>query len=395
MKVLILHQHFNTPKKGGAIRSYYLAKALVEKGIQVTVLTGHNDKYKRENYEGIDIHYLSVPYDNRFGFGARSSSFLKYILAIIRKQKLIADIDICYAISTPLTVGLAALWLKKTKGIKYIFEVGDLWPDAPIQLGFISNPVFKWVLYKVESIIYRQSESVVALSTSIKAAVEKKVSRKQVHLIPNMADVDFYSPSAKNLQLEEKFQVKDKFVVSYIGALGFANGLDYFLDCARASQKAALPVHFILCGDGAMLENLKTSATRLMLQNLTIVPFQTRDGVRDIMNVTDASFICYKSVPVLETGSPNKYFDGMAAGKLIVVNFAGWIKDEIERHNFGVHVDPNHPTDFVKKISPFISNSKQLAERQVNARQHAISNYSRQILNDKFVSIFMNLPFIR
>ncbi|HTJ51524.1 MAG TPA: glycosyltransferase family 4 protein [Cyclobacteriaceae bacterium] len=394
MKVLILHQHFNTPKKGGAIRSYYLAKALVEKGIQVTVLTGHNDKYKRENYEGIDIHYLSVPYDNRFGFGARSSSFLKYILAIIRKQKLIADVDICYAISTPLTVGLAALWLKKTKGIKYIFEVGDLWPDAPIQLGFISNPVFKWFLYKVESLIYKQSESVVALSTSIKAAVEKKVNRKQVHLIPNMADVDFYSPSVKNLQLEEKFQVKDKFVVSYIGALGFANGLDYFLDCARASQKAALPVHFILCGDGAMLENLKTSAKRLMLQNLTIVPFQTRDGVRDIMNVTDASFICYKSVPVLETGSPNKYFDGMAAGKLIVVNFAGWIKDEIERHNFGVHVDPNHPTDFVKKISFFINNSKQLAEWQINARQHAISNYSRQILNDRFVSIFMNLPFI-
>ena len=395
MKVLILHQHFNTPKKGGAIRSYYLAKALVEKGIPVTVLTGHNDKYKRENYEGIDIHYLSVPYDNRFGFGARSSSFLKYILAIIRKQKLIADVDICYAISTPLTVGLAALWLKKTKGIKYIFEVGDLWPDAPIQLGFISNPVFKWFLYKVESLIYKQSESVVALSTSIKAAVEKKVNRKQVHLIPNMADVDFYSPSVKNPQLEEKFQVKDKFVVSYIGALGFANGLDYFLGCARASQKAALPVHFILCGDGSMLENLKTSAKRLMLQNLTIVPFQTRDGVHDIMNVTDASFICYKSVPVLETGSPNKYFDGMAAGKLIVVNFAGWIKDEIERHNFGVHVDPNHPTDFVKKISPFISNSKQLAEWQVNARQHAISNYSRQILNDRFVSIFMSLPFIQ
>jgi len=395
VKILILHQHFNTPKKGGAIRSYYLAKALAEKGIQVTVLTGHNDKYKRENYEGIDIHYLSVPYDNRFGFGARSSSFLKYILAIIRKQKLIIDVDICYAISTPLTVGLAALWLKKTRGIKYIFEVGDLWPDAPIQLGFISNPIFKAILYKVESLIYKQSESIVALSTSIKTAVEKKVNRKQVHLIPNMADVDFYHPSAKNLQLEEKFQVKDKFVVSYIGALGFANGLDYFLDCARASQKAALPVHFILCGDGAMLENLKASARRLMLQNLTIAPFQTRDGVHDIMNVTDASFICYKSVPVLETGSPNKYFDGMAAGKLIIVNFSGWIKDEIEKHNFGIHVDPNHPTDFVKKISPFISDSKQLAEWQVNARQHALSNYSRQILNDRYASIFMNLPFIR
>ncbi|HEY8937091.1 MAG TPA: glycosyltransferase family 4 protein [Cyclobacteriaceae bacterium] len=388
MKVLILHQHFNTPQKGGAIRSYYLAKALVEKGFQVTILTGHNDKYKRENYEGIDVHYLSVPYDNRFGFGARSSSFLKYIFAIIRKQKLIADVDICYAISTPLTVGLAALWLKKIKGIKYIFEVGDLWPDAPIQLGFISNPVFKWFLYRVESIIYKQSESIIALSTSIKASIEKKISRKQIHLIPNMADVDFYTPSAKNPALEEKYNVRDKFVVSYIGALGFANGLNYFLDCARASQKAALPVHFILCGDGAMLENLKISIKRLMLQNITIVPFQTRDGVRDVMNITDASFICYKSVPVLETGSPNKYFDGMAAGKLVIANFGGWIKDEIEKHNFGIYVNPNHPTDFVKKIMPFISSSKQLTEWQSNARQYAVSNYSRKILGERFASVF-------
>jgi glycosyltransferase involved in cell wall biosynthesis len=327
VKVLILHQHFNLPEQGGAIRSYYLAKALTDRGISVVVVTGHNStNYKTEHVENIEVHYLPVHYNNSFGFVARSNSFLKYVAGVIRRKDITHGVDICYAISAPLTIGLAALWLKKLRKIPYIFEVGDLWPDAPIQLGFVNNPLFKWMLYKLEKTIYHQSKAIVALSSAIQKAIEKKVERKKIYLIPNMADVDFYTPEQKDRSLEDKFGVSGKFVVSYIGALGVANGLDYFLDCARASQKAALPIHFLLCGDGAMVNNLKRSARNLRLENFTILPFQNRNGVREVMNITDASFISYKTVPVLETGSPNKYFDGLAAVNLIIIIFGGCIK---------------------------------------------------------------------
>jgi glycosyltransferase involved in cell wall biosynthesis len=389
VKVLILHQHFKIPQHGGAIRSYYLAKALVEQGISVSVITTHNQKkYQKEIIEGIEVHYLPIPYDNRFGFGARSNSFLKYILGVIRRRDLYGDADICYAISVPLTIGLAALWIRSIKKIPYIFEVGDLWPEAPIQMGFVKNYFFKQALYALEKFVYNRSKAIVALSPAIKKAVELKTSNKKIYHLPNMADVDFYNPERKDHQLEKKFETDGKFVVSYIGALGVANGLDYFLDCARASQKSALPVHFLLCGDGAMLENLKKSAERLQLKNLSIIPFQNRAGVRDIMNVTDASFVCYKTVPVLETGSPNKYFDGLAAGKLIIVNFGGWIKEEIEKQGCGIFVDPFHPTDFVRKIVPFVENEKQLHQFQEQSRALALSRYSRKIVGDRFVKIF-------
>lgn len=389
MKVLILHQHFKVPQHGGAIRSYYLAKALVDQGISVSVVTGHNQtKYQKQIVDGIEVHYLPVPYDNRFGFGARSSSFLKYILGVIRREKLYRDADICYAISVPLTIGLAALWIKWTKKIPYIFEVGDLWPEAPIQMGVVKNYFFKQTLYALEKFIYKQSKAIVALSPAIKLSIEQKNINKKIYLVPNMADVDFYAPGMKDPQLETRFSTAGKFVVSYIGALGAANGLDYFLDCARASQKAALPVKFLLCGDGAMLENLKKSAERLQLKNLVIVPFQNRDGVRDIMNVTDASFVCYKTIPVLETGSPNKYFDALAAGKLIIVNFGGWIREEIEKNGCGMFVDPFHPTDFVKKIMPFTADKTQLELFQKNSRALALLGYSRKILGDRFLAIF-------
>ncbi len=390
MKVLLLHQHFNIPQKGGAIRSYYLAKALVDKGIETLVITGHNEKtYRKENIEGVEVHYLPIAYDNKFGFAARAISFLKYNWGAMRMVRKIDHVDCCYAISVPLTIGLVAMWIKKFYKIPYIFEVGDLWPDAPIQLGFVQNYFFRQFLFSVEKQIYRSAKSIVALSPAIEDAVKEKTALSSItHLIPNMADCDFYKPEIKSPVLEDKFNVRGKFVVSYIGAVGVANGLDYFLECANASRKAELPIHFLLCGEGALRERLMTNVKQMGLQNLTFIDFQNREGVKEVMNVTDAAFICYKNVPILETGSPNKFFDGLAAGKLIIVNFGGWIKKEIEEARCGIFVDPKHPTDFVKKVLPFLSDEKQLKSYQEASRQLAEKKYSRKIVSEKFAKLF-------
>ncbi len=389
MKVLILHQHFNIPENGGAIRSYYLAKALADSGVEASIITAHNHKeYIKRSIEGIEVHYLPVAYDNRFGFVARSWSFLKFVWGAIRLSSQFKDIDYCYAISVPLTVGLAAQWLKRRHKIPYIFEVGDLWPDAPVQMGFVKNYFFQTLLYQLEKSIYRSADSIVALSPSIQLAIEKKVPGKKVHLLPNMADCDYYKPEEKNPLLEEKFNVKGKFVISYIGAIGLANGLDYLLECANASRKAELPIYFFICGDGALVDRLKGNVKEMGLTNLTFINFTNRDGVKELMNVTDATFISYKPIPILETGSPNKFFDGLAAGKLIVINFGGWIRKEIEENQCGVYLDPHQPTDFVKKIRPFLLDQELLTAHQQASGQLAEKKYSRSLLSKKFVELF-------
>jgi glycosyltransferase involved in cell wall biosynthesis len=118
------------------------------------------------------------------------------------------------------------------------------------------------------------------------------------------------------------------------------------------------------------------------------VNFQDREGVRNVLNRTDATFVCYKTLPVLETGSPNKFFDGLASGKLIIVNFGGWIKKEIEEARCGIYVDPTNPTDFVAKILPFLNDEKLMISHQEAARQLAEKKYSRVILSERFVNLF-------
>lgn len=392
MKVLIIHQHFRTPAEGGAIRSYYLAKALVEHGIEVVVITaGKNQKDSTSYFEGIEVRWLNVPYDNSFGFWKRSSAFLEFAYDAYSAGKSVPSVDLCYAISVPLTTGLVARALKGNSNIPYIFEIGDLWPDAPIELGYVKNPLFKKFLYKLERSVYRKAISLVALSTAIQKSVREKLNgnKKEVYLIPNMSDTDYYQPSDKDPVLVRNFNSEDHFVISYIGAVGIANGLDYLIECARACMQSRLAVKFFICGEGALLEQHKINVKRLNLNNLSFVPFQNREGVKQLLNVTDAVFVCYKPYRILETGSPNKYFDGLAAGKLIIINFEGWIKHEIEMHACGISIDRKHPEDIVKKLMPFLESKDLLRQFQNSARKLALSQYSRTALSQQFVEIIL------
>jgi glycosyltransferase involved in cell wall biosynthesis len=391
VKVVILHQHFKTPHSGGAIRSYYLATALVAHGIDTIVITGHNNPTQKiEWVDGIRVHYLPVPYDNAYSFWKRSRAFLAFAFKSVRCMWHHRDADLCYAISVPLTVGWAALRIKKKYGIPFLFEVGDLWPEAPIQMGFVKNYFFKRALYRLEKKIYQHSEAIVALSPTIKSEIEKKGVGGRVYLIPNMADTKVYQPDAKHPDLEKKFGVEGKLVVSYIGALGVANGLEYLLKCAKECQANSLPIHFLLCGQGAMRTALQRMARQENLANVTWHDFTNREGVLQILNVTDAVFISYAMVPVLETGSPNKFFDGLAAGKLILINFGGWIKEKIEEYTCGVFVDPSNSKDFTLKLQPFIRNPERLKQYGDSARKLAEDQYSRLGISATFVEALVS-----
>ena len=115
MKVLYLHQYFRKPHNGGAIRSYYLSKALVENNVDIEIVTSHNnDNYRFEIIDGIKVHFLPVKYDNRFSNLRRKISFMLFsIRSYFFIRKNIENVTVCYATSTPLTIGITALLLKE------------------------------------------------------------------------------------------------------------------------------------------------------------------------------------------------------------------------------------------------------------------------------------------
>ncbi len=388
MKILYIHQYFRTPEEGGAIRSYYLAKGMVDNGIEVEMITSHNKPYEEiKDVEGIKVHYLPVFYENELGFSKRVFAFYRFMKLVRRKARAIKNVDLCYATSTPLTIGLSALKIKKELGIPYYFEVRDLWPEAPVQLGIIKNRFVKSYLERLEKKVYKHAEKIIALSPGIKAQIELRQPNKVVELIPNMSDVDFFKPETKNPELEELFDVKDKFVVSYFGAIGAANHLEYLLAAANASLKAELPVVFFIIGVGSQTEKLTYLVKHFELTNVRFIKFQNKHNLKRLLNVTDAAYVSFANKPILETNSPNKFFDALASGKLIITNTKGWVKDICENDHCGFYYDPDKPTNFVHQIQHFLAQKEQLSTFQHNSRIVGETQFSRRAQVGKLIEI--------
>ena len=142
MHLLYIHQYFCTPYEPGGNRSYWIAKELVRRGHQVTMITsskGGREPGKR-NIDGIEVVYVDNPaYNNYMSAPKKVWAFCAFIFNAIKAAKKEKDVDIVFATSTPLTVGAIALRLKARKKWKYVFEVRDLWPEFPIEIGAIKN----------------------------------------------------------------------------------------------------------------------------------------------------------------------------------------------------------------------------------------------------------------
>jgi len=385
MHILYIHQYFRKPEQGGALRSYFLAKALVDAGHTVELITAYNGpKYYQENVAGIQVHYLPVAYDNSFGFLKRIGAFLGFTFRSIKLAFSLKNIQLCYATSTPLTVGLVAIALKKFKQIPYYFEVRDLWPEAPIQLGYIRNSWAQRLLYAFEHYLYRQADKVIALSPGILEGIKPYKPAGTLFMLPNMADCEYFAPVTPT-----RNNFNEPFYICYTGALGRANRVAFLLEAASACQINGLTqVKFIIAGTGAEATALQKLATDLKLENITWAGHLNREQVRQYLATAHATYTSFDKKPILETNSPNKFFDSLAAGKLTIVNTQGWLQHLVETHQCGFYANPEKPLTFVEKLKPYLQAPDLLQRAQHNARLLAEDQFSRQKITQEFLQLF-------
>ena len=388
MKILYLHQYFKTPEEGGAIRSYYLARGLVENGLEVELITSHNeDVAVTRVVDEITVHYLPVKYDNSDGFLKRVFAFFKFMRLARKKAAAIKDVDLVYATSTPLTIGVSAMRIKKDKNVPYYFEVRDLWPEAPFQMGVIKNRLLKKYLKNLEAQVYRNADKIIALSPGIRDGIIKLRPEKQVAVIPNMSDTEFFHPEEKNPEMQELFNTGNSFVISYFGTIGRANHLDYLLVAANKALKEGLDIKFFIIGEGSELSRLKYLTRHFGLTNISFLPFQNKYNLRRVLNVTDAAYVSFISKPIMETNSPNKFFDALAAGKLIITNTKGWVKDIIEEEECGFYYNPDQPDVFIDKLREYLESKSSLSKAQHQARRLAENKFARSVQVRRLVEL--------
>lgn len=393
MKILYIHQYFKTPNEPGGTRSYWIAKKMIEDGYEVVMITTDSNpnekKVKRVNIDGIEVVYVPNDYDNKMGFIKRLKSFLSFMLKATKLALKEKDVSIVFATSTPLTVGIPALIKKKLQKVKYVFEVRDLWPEVPIQMGALNNQILKGIALKLEKVIYKNAEHVIALSPGMEEGVLRfDFMKGKTSMVPNMSKPDiFYSRDIDESKIKDFNIDLDKFNIVHFGAMGIANGLDFIIKSAIYNKEIGRDdIHFHFFGKGKVEHELIEQKEKFNLDNVHFHGAHPMDLLSHFVNACDASIVSFKNLPILKTNSPNKLFDSLSAGKPIIVNSSGWTKKMVEDNNCGFYVDPEKPEYLIKKLDIIMKDKTLMNKMGENSRRLSVEVFDKDLLSTKVLN---------
>lgn len=396
MKLLYIHQHFATPKGAAGVRSYQMARRMVERGHQVTMLCGRGVEgqsglegpfargIRRGLVEGINVIEVDLSYSNRDGFLKRSKTFLAFMLRTSRLV-LTEPFDLVFATTTPLTVGLPGIlgrWLRRKP---FVFEVRDLWPELPRAMGVIRNPVVLWALGVLEWASYRSAHRLVGLSPGIVAGIEHRgVSRDAIAMVPNGCDLDIFAAPAEPWQ---PAGVKDdQFLAIFAGAHGLANGLDAVLDAAAVLKRVGREdIRIALIGNGMCKDVLKQRAAAEDLDNVIFLDPVRKTELVGLFRRANVGLQVLADIPAFYFGtSPNKFFDYIAAGLPVINNYPGWLAGMIEKAQCGIAVPPRDPRAFAEALVRLADDRAATRAMGERARGLAESEFARDKLADEW-----------
>jgi glycosyltransferase involved in cell wall biosynthesis len=388
MRIIYVHQYFKTPEEGGAVRSYHLAKGLVRAGHDVELITtGNNPTYDQRWIDGIKVHYLPVKYDQKFIYLKRIWAFLDFVKKSKLLLKKLKRPDLLYISSTPLTTGLIGLWAKNKMAIPYVFEVRDLWPKAPIEVGAIRNPLLIRYLQQLEARIYQNAMSLVALSPGIANHLRTISPQSTLHLLPNFSDLEQFQPMPKSDTLLKKYGLEETFTIAYTGALGKVNAVEELIDLAELAFQRNKNWQFLIMGTGSHREYLAQIAQEKGLENVIFIPFGNKASVNEVLSLADFAWISFAHLPVLKTNSPNKFFDAIAAGKPVIINHKGWVYDLMKANHLGISCLPSKLDKAFAQLEELADNPEKVRKMGENSRRLATNYFSKELAISRLVYI--------
>lgn len=398
MRVLYFHQHFSTPKGAAGIRSYQMARKLVEQGHQVTMVCGSYSggqtglagdfvSGKRTgSVDGIDVIEFDLAYANSDGFIKRAGIFLKFAIKSIGLA-LKQDYDVVFATTTPLTAGIPGIFARWLRGKPFVFEVRDLWPELPKAMGVITNPIVLFAMSCLEWLSYHSAHRCIGLAPGIAEGIAKRgVKPDNIRAIPNGCDLSIFESFD---QPWRPVGVRpDDLMAVFTGTHGMANGLDAALDAAAELKKRGRDdIKLVLVGQGKLKPALQARARQLGLDNVIFHDPVDKKTLAGLMASADLGMQLLANVPAFYYGtSPNKFFDYIASGLPVLNNYPGWLADYIKQEQCGFAVKPNDPAAFADALEQAKSKRQELQLMGERAKQLAKTQFNRDNLADQWVN---------
>jgi glycosyltransferase involved in cell wall biosynthesis len=408
MRILLIHQYFLEKNDGGGSRFNEMTRTWAAQGHTVTVLAGmvhyatgeKASQYKgkltlhdHQFYDGVDVMRCHVSETYNSSFLGRLWAYFSFVFSSVYAGlfKTKGKFDVILVTSPPLFVGITAYILSIFKGIPFVFEVRDLWPESAIDTGVLQNKMMIKFAYWFESFMYKKAKLINVLTPAFRTKlIEKGVSEQKIIFIPNAADFSLAAAVQKDFnaqEFKESLGLTGKFVITYVGAHGVANHLIQLLDAAELLRETN--VVFQLIGSGMQKQMLIAEKEKRQLDNLIFRDPVAKAEVFKYILASDMGASVLKKVDTFKTIYSNKTFDYMSCKKPTLLAIDGVSRELIEEANCGIYVEPENSKTIAAGIRSVLNDPNKLIEMGENGYNHAVHNFDRTLLATKY-SEYMN-----
>jgi len=338
---------------------------------------------------GIPTTVIDVPYSNYMSYSERILSFARFAI-LSSWEAMRCRGDVVFATSTPLTIAIPGILSSWWQRIPLVFEVRDLWPDLPISVGALRNPLSKFLARKLELLAYRASSRVIALSPGMaEGVIRQGTPEGKIAVIPNSCDVDIFNvPASQGMYVRSKLKgVSDKSpLVVYAGTFGRINGIEYLVKVAAAMQKISPDVCFLLVGSGAQKAAVaaKAASMGVLERNMWIWEPLPKSEMPSVMSAATVVTSIFAPLKSMWNNSANKFFDALAAGKPVAINYEGWQAELLNNSGAGIVIPQANHVVAAELLASFVHDRSKLQKASAAARDLARTRFNRDLLAKQF-----------
>ena len=409
MKILYVSQYFPPEMGAPAARASELSRHWANMGHDVTVLTGFPNhptgvvpreyaaKFRRlvvrEKISAVNVvRTWLLPFPNRKAY-ERILNYSSFCLSAASTGLLVSRPDVVIASSPQLLVGLSGLWLARCKRVPFVFEVRDLWPESLAAVGAgDGNSMLHRTLAKIAGFLYRNCDRVVVVTPAFEDHLIKywDLPRNKISVIENGVETDLFAPVLKT-DLRKRWDAEKKFVVSYIGTMGMAHGLETVITAAAKLQDTNPEILFLLVGEGAEKERIVALAKERSLNNLQFLDQQPRQEIPAYIAASDACLVPLKKTDVFKTVIPTKMLEFMSCARPVILGVEGQARTILEEAGGGISIEPEDPQALADAICYLAANRDHARILGENGREYIVRKFSRRQTAEKYIRMLKRL----
>ena len=321
----------------------------------------------------------------------RALGFIAFSYAVgirsVHADGLPFKVDGVLAMSPPLTLGLTGWCTKIIRRAPLVFNIQDVFPDAAIQTGAISNKKIIAAAKWLERMSYQRSDAVVLLSQDLRTNIASKIGKKfhhRLHVIPNFVDTIAITPQDRMTAYRSELGIGNQLVVMYAGNVGFSQSLNLVVDAAARFPDIA----FVVNGDGAARKKLEEDCAQLT--NVFFGDYQPIERLSEVLATGDIHLVPLRA-GLASVSVPSKSYSILAAGRpmLAAIDPGTEIPNMLQQSGAGVAVEPDNSTAFIEALGQLVSRREELHEMGSRGRTWVETHVSPASVAAQYEAIFL------